>query len=159
LNIKLILRIEILFQNYSKSERYFGHCHIFHELHNNFTHLFCHAFVEHLVCFIMFSFTSKSIFIIASLSINFTCYSNKSFYFIPNYKSSSSIYSVKPNDRIISCFFLLLFRDHKYQFGRLNFAIRSSPILATDRSMIIPSNQNKHDEIEKNEYQKCSNNS
>jgi len=37
-------------KNYSKYERYFGHCQFLSELHYNFTYLFCHHFVKHLVC-------------------------------------------------------------------------------------------------------------
>jgi len=37
-------------KNYSKYEQYFGHCQFLSELHYNFTYLFCHHFVKHLVC-------------------------------------------------------------------------------------------------------------
>ncbi|CAF0734996.1 unnamed protein product [Rotaria sordida] len=45
-------------------------------------------------------------------------------------------------------------QNYKYKSCHLKFSFQSSPILTTNHSMIIPSNQNQQDEIEtKIEYQ------
>ncbi|CAF2905241.1 unnamed protein product [Rotaria sp. Silwood2] len=55
---------------------------------------------------------------------------------------------------LITIFLRRYVQNHKYEYSHWCFSLQSSPILNTDRSMIISSNQNQQDEIEKTfEYQ------